>query len=98
MLSDLTLMDAKTMSETAGDHVIHLRPSFFDPSHDASGTLDAICDILKRNNILVSGFEQVIIDQLRKLSILAIEQGHEELGQEILQLIVAEKLRKGYIK
>ena len=49
---------------------------------------------LRNNGIEVQGTGMFIVEELRKLGAQALLQGEDELANEILQLVLAEKLRR----
>lgn len=53
------------------------------------------CRILRSEGIDVGAPVQRILQELRSLGSQALLQGEDELANEILQLVLAEKLRRG---
>jgi hypothetical protein len=50
--------------------------------------------ILRNNGVKVGETIHIILQELRHLAAKALEQGDDELADEILQLVLAEKLRR----
>lgn len=52
------------------------------------------CRILRNNGFIVGGQVHKILQGLRELATDALRQGDDELANEILQLVLVEKLRR----
>lgn len=91
-LTGLGLKEAKDASERNG-----VRQSFplalFNGQNNPQ--YEENCRILRAEGVDVGPVAQKIIQELRKLGSQALLQGEDELANEILQLVLAEKLRRG---
>lgn len=91
-LTGLGLKEAKDASERA-----NVRQSF--PCVLPNGTQNPMyeeqCRILRNEGVEVGPAVQKILQELRKLGSEALMTGEDELANEILQLVLAEKLRRG---
>jgi len=99
VLTGLGLRDAKDVSDKIGEHIL----TFGGPSIlFADGEINEV-EIKTQFQILhAQGVEGgpgaiQILHDLRKLGAQALEQGEDELANEILQLVLAEKLRRNSI-
>lgn len=88
-LTGMGLKEAKDASEVIG------QPQTFDL---AFGITDAFveeqCRLLRNEKVEIGGPVERLLDDLRKLGSQALLQGEDELANEILQLVLAEKLRR----
>lgn len=90
-LTGLGLKEAKDASEIWNKHQVFSISNVYCTS-DAER--DQQFKILASNGVQVSGPISVLLDELRKIASRALEQGEDELANEILQLVLAEKLRR----
>ena len=94
-LCGLGLKEAKDTSEAYGQQtlVIDLRYNSV-----AVGNEDLFIEeqfrVLRQNGCEVGPSVHLILQELRDLAASALEQGEDELANEILQLVLAEKLRR----
>jgi hypothetical protein len=95
VLSGCGLYEAKVLSEKAGKQVINVVPN-----HLNAGTLKAAfeseCRILQLNGCEVGPAIYQILQDLRELGAEALRLGEDDIANEILQMVLAEKLRRGY--
>lgn len=94
-LTGLGLKDAKDASERPGLYQIFplYRNNFFSyaiPEHE----IEKHYAILRGEGVKVGPPVWKIIDELHRLAKAANEQGETTLGDEILQLVLAENLRR----
>ena len=93
----LGLKEAKDLSETQGTHVlpVKLRPDGAIPVvADEEAYFEEQCRILRNNGCVVGPSVHLILQSLRDLGAEALKQGDDDLANEILQLVLAEKLRR----
>jgi len=64
-----------------------------DPSYTTKVFEDA-CQILRNNGVKIGSPVHELLEELRLLAIKALEVGEDELANETLQLVLAEKLRR----
>lgn len=90
-LTGLGLKEAKDVSEQPG-----VRQSFLIamPGGVNNALYEEQCRILRSEGVEVGGVVQKILQELRSLGSQALLQGEDELASEILQLVLAEKLRR----
>lgn len=91
-LTGLGLKEAKDVSERPG-----VRQEFplILPNGTDNPQYDEQCRILRSEGVEVGPAVHKILQELRKLGSQALLQGEDELANEILQLVLAEKLRRG---
>lgn len=88
-LTGLGLKEAKDASERPD------RPQTFPIALGLSTSFfDEQCRLLRAEGFIVGGPAQQIIEELRQLGSQALLQGEDDLANEILQLVLAEKLRR----
>jgi hypothetical protein len=94
-LTGLGLKDAKDASEMVGTpQTFALQSSLFTNYANPDAEIENQFRILRNNKVEVGGNVHAILDDLRKLTVQALEQGEDELANEILQLVLVEKLRR----
>lgn len=91
-LTGLGLKEAKDASERPG--IRQVFPLVL-PQGTNNPQFEEQCRILRSENVEVGPAAQKILQELRKLGSQALLQGEDELANEILQLVLAEKLRRG---
>lgn len=95
MLSNMGLKEAKDASEVVGKPVVFdLVRSNFNGYPDPDAEIENQYKILRNQGVQVGEPVHKILDELRKLGADALVQGEDELANEILQLVLAEKLRR----
>jgi len=92
-LTGLGLKEAKDASETIGLQVFAIA-KFYGSSPLTEQVYNEQCRIMRAEGVQVGDGRYIIIEDLRKLGIQALQQGEDELANEILQLVLAEKLRR----
>ncbi len=96
-LTSMGLKDAKDVSETTSEQVltvlVHGSYSFADAAQENKFIEDQF-QILRNNGCHVGSSVHLILQNLRELGSQALIQGEDELANEILQLVLAEKLRR----
>ena len=92
-ISYMGLKEAKDMSELAGPHTftVNMRTAS-DPGRE----FEEYCRILRSNGCAVGPTINKILQSLRELGSEALRLGEDEIANEILQMVLAEKLRKGF--
>ncbi len=94
MLTGLGLKDAKDASERYGEQhftiAIHNFAAYPNPDNEIENQFR----ILRNNGISVGDSVQRLLQSLRELGAEALKQGEDDLASEILQLVLAEKLRR----
>jgi hypothetical protein len=93
-LTGLGLKEAKDASERSGPQVYEIFPSSFTSWADPQQGIDEQFRILRNEGVEVGEPAWKIIEELRKLGSQALLQGEDDLANEILQLVLAEKLRR----
>lgn len=91
-LTGLGLKEAKDASERPG------RQQTFPlilPNGTENPQYEEQCRILRSEGVDVGPSVQKILQELRKLGSEALLQGEDDLANDILQLVLAEKLRRG---
>lgn len=83
------LKEAKDIADAGGRHTI-MRVFGIDDAY-----FEENCRILKSNGVKITGEVVEILDSLRDVGSRALIAGYDELANEILQLVLAEKLRRG---
>jgi hypothetical protein len=91
-LTGLGLKEAKDTSERPG--VRQVFPIVL-PNGQDNRQYEENCRLLRAEGVEVGPAVQKILQELRKLGSQALLQGEDELANEILQLVLAEKLRRG---
>lgn len=91
-ISGLGLKESKDITDAVGDHFISLLPNV------SNLVMDEQIKMLRANGIQVEDSAFAIIEDLRKLGASALLQGEDELANEILQLVLAEKLRRNKLR
>lgn len=94
MLTGLGLKEAKDASERSGPQTFDIHQANFAHQVDPQRGIDEQFRLLRNNGIEVGEPVWKIIEDLRKLGSQALLQGEDELANEILQLVLAEKLRR----
>ena len=93
-LTGLGLKEAKDASERCGPQVYEIFPSSFTSWADPQKGVEEQFRILRTEGVEVGEPVWKIIEELRKLGSQALLQGEDDLANEILQLVLAEKLRR----
>jgi hypothetical protein len=99
VMTGLGLKEAKDACERSGiRQIFSVNPTIIagDPAHLRE--FHDCARILRSEGFEVGAPIERVLTDLRKLACEAIEQGEDELGNEILQLVLAEKLRRDSIK
>jgi len=93
-LSGVGLKEAKDISEMNHLHLLELRRPAAVDDEWFERQINEQCRILRQNGVTVDGTIHFILQELRDLASKALVQGDDELANEILQLVLAEKLRR----
>lgn len=90
------LKEAKDLSEMSGPQQIRINLQTPSGAYiaDAESFLEEQCRILRQNGCKVGESVHVILQSLRDLAADALKQGDDDLANEIMQLVLAEKLRR----
>lgn len=95
ILTGLGLKEAKDASELVGvQQTFDIHNSVFSGYPNPQTVIEEQLKILARNGVEVGEPAFMILESLRKLGSQALLQGEDELANEILQLVLAEKLRR----
>lgn len=90
-LTGLGLKEAKDASEVVG------QPQTFELSPQIGSTSTTVEDqfrLLRNEGVEVGEPVYKLLEELRKIGAQALMQGEDEFANEILQLVLAEKLRR----
>jgi hypothetical protein len=95
-ITSVGLKEAKDMSEIPGVVTVEIKPqvSYGTVVSDTDVFLEEQYRILRNNGVLVGPAVHRILQSLRNLAADALQQGDDDLANEILQLVLAEKLRR----
>jgi hypothetical protein len=95
MISGLGLKEAKDASERVGvEQTFKVDHSNFIGFTDPQKAFEEECRIIRNENVEIGNGVHKLLTELRVLATQAIAQGEDELANEILQLVLAEKLRR----
>ncbi len=95
ILTGLGLLEAKGASEIVGtEQVMEFDNSVFTTYPAPNLAIEEQFRIMRNEGVVVGGSVHVLLDDLRKLATEALKQGEDELANEILQLVLVEKLRR----
>lgn len=94
MLTGLGLKEAKDASERGGDQHFNISMHNFAAYSNPDTEIENQFRILRNNGISVGDSVQRLLQSLRELGAEALKQGEDDLASEILQLVLAEKLRR----
>lgn len=95
ILTGLGLKEAKDASEVVGKpQTFDMSLSLFTAYANPEVEIENHVRILRNEGVQVSEPVYKILEDLRKLGAQALLQGEDELANEILQLVLAEKLRR----
>lgn len=97
-LTGYGLKEAKDLSESIGPQTVTLNLVYSSAYSSMAGTVPdqyflRLCQILRNNGCTVGSPVYEILKELRTLATDALKIGADELANEILQLVLAEKLR-----
>lgn len=90
MLTMIGLKEAKDVTERPGKQTLQLRTPSVTPS---DSYINENLRLLRVNGIHVGGVKQQLLQELRDLATKALAEHEDELANDILQLVLAEKLR-----
>lgn len=94
MLTGLGLREAKDASERQGEQHFEISMGNFTSYGNPDSEIENQFRILRNGGIEVGGSVYHILQSLRNLGADALKQGEDDLASEILQLVLAEKLRR----
>lgn len=91
-LTGIGLKEAKDASERSGEQTFPVQnfSGYANPDREIENQMR----ILRTLGFQVGGSFHLILQSLRELATQALQQGEDELANEILQLVLAEKLRR----
>ena len=92
-LSYMGLKEAKDLSESPGQHTLQVVMNTVSSSPAIE--FENFCRILRNNGCLVGPSINRVIQSLRELGADALRLGEDELANEILQMVLSEKLKRG---
>ena len=93
-LTGLGLKEAKDISECYGKQVLDLDVAGLSRYIDPEREMEAQFRIMRNEGVLVGEPVFKLLDELREMGAQALRMGEDELAHEILQLVLAEKLRR----
>jgi hypothetical protein len=93
-LTGLGLKEAKDASERPGPQVFDIHHSNFTSWSNPEQGIEEQFRIMRNEGVEVGEPVWKIVESLRQLGSQALLQGEDELANEILQLVLAEKLRR----
>jgi hypothetical protein len=93
-LTGIGLREAKEASESDKKTTYAISPYYISNHLSPMTEILSNFAILKQNNVEVFCVAD-LLDKMRSFAKDALDLGEDELGNEILQLILAEKLRRG---
>ena len=93
---NLGLKEAKDLSETSIQHVIpvKLSPAYGQAYTDEDLYFEEQCRVLRNNGCEIGPTAYKILQSLRNLAADALKAGDDDLANEIMQLVLAEKLKR----
>ena len=94
-LTGMGLKDAKDASEFFNMVQIYdISPTIYTSFADPNRFIEEQAQILRNEGIEVGESVHKLLNELRVLGSQALQQGEDELANEILQLVLTEKLRR----
>jgi len=93
-LTGLSLKDAKDASEITTPQTFTVLGNILTTHANPDIEIDRQFQLLRNNGVEIGPSVFRILDDLRRLGSQALLQGEDELANEILQLVLAEKLRR----
>jgi Ribosomal protein L7/L12 C-terminal domain len=95
-ITNFGLKQAKDLSEATGNHIIPVQTAHWLVTTEAErdALFEEQCRILRANGCTVGDPTHKILQSLRELAADALKQGDDDIANEILQLVLAEKLRR----
>lgn len=94
-LTYMGLKEAKDASEVTHQQIFEISHVLLT-HYDADRQIEELFRVLRQEGVQVGPPVQKILEELRVLGSQALLQGEDELANEILQLVLAEKLRRKY--
>lgn len=94
MLTGMGLKDTKDASENTSQQTFSIDFNNFRSYAIPDAGIEEQFRILRNNGVEVGESVHLILQSLRDLGSQALLQGEDELANEILQLVLAEKLRR----
>ena len=88
-ISYMGLKEAKDLCETPGEHILSVTFSGSDADFENN------VRTLRIEGCHVGSAVHELLQSLRELGAQALKMGEDELASEILQMVIAEKLRRG---
>ena len=93
-LTGVGLKEVKDLSESSALHKLSIDPVGIPSSGTLDEYIDSQINILKSAGCFVGPTVYNILDNLCELARAALQTNEDELANEILQLVLAEKLRR----
>ena len=88
VITSLGLKEAKDISDDYGsEHTLKVNST-------SEAEFNEACRILRTEGYIVGGAVHFLLEKLRELAKEALQQQEDDLANEIMQLILAEKLRR----
>jgi hypothetical protein len=97
-ISGLGLKESKDLGEAQGKHRLPLTGAEMISAKQYGllmDTVKAMAEELKQHGVDLVPLAATIIEELRQLGIKALEAQEDQLASDIMQLVLAEKLRRG---
>ena len=94
ILTGLGLKEAKDASERAGSQVLTLDLASLSRYPDPNAEVENQFRALRKEGVEIVEPAYRLLEELRALGVQALQMGEDELANEILQLVLAEKLRR----
>ena len=95
-LTGMGLKEAKDASEVTERRAYEINGRIYTEYSDPERVIEEQFRIMRVNGVDVGGPVEHILTDLRKLAEQALAQHEDELANEILQLVLAEKLRRKF--
>lgn len=92
-LSYMGLKEAKDLSEIPGPHTLTVNMRV---TSEPAREFEEFCRVLRANGCNVGPTINKILQSLRELGSDALRLGEDEIANEILQMVLAEKLKRGF--
>lgn len=95
-LTSMGLKEAKDASEVIHRQTFEISARVYTENGNPQSYIDEQFRIMQTNGVEVGGPVEHMLTELRKLAEQALAQHEDELANEILQLVLAEKLRRKF--
>lgn len=90
------LKEAKDLSEATGEHIVPIGGvTYFSSDPGAKKEFDDACQTLRNEGYDVGHSMHKLLQELRELASKALQMGDDDFANEILQMVLAHKLKHG---